>query len=88
MQGEARINEMSRNYTYYLDNYDYLVGQYDGKILVIKDMKIVGIYDDVRSAYVDSDKKYEDGTYIIQPCTHLRKGNIINYHTNVRAIAL
>lgn len=56
-------------FQYYIDNQNELVEKYSGKYLVIKDSQVVGVFDNERDAYFDSEKKYGLGNFIIQLCT-------------------
>jgi len=53
---------------YFISNQQELVKKYFGKILVIKDKTIVGVYDHILEAYVEAHKKYELGTFMLQSC--------------------
>ena len=59
---------LEKEFKYYLDNQVELVKKYNGKYIVIKDEKVVGIYDTELEAYNESKKKYELGTFLIQLC--------------------
>lgn len=48
-------------FKYYLDNQKELVKKYDGKVLVIKDCKVVGVFDNKIDALYDSKKQICDG---------------------------
>lgn len=54
---------------YFIENQDRLVSDHRGKTLVLRGEEVVGIYEDALSAYLDSMKKYDPGTFMIQPCT-------------------
>ena len=56
-------------FQYYLDHQIDLLKNYDGKFVVIKDFEVVSAYDTEIEAYLDSIKKYELGTFIIQKCS-------------------
>ena len=59
---------LKQEFEYYLANQEEFVKQYKGKFLVIKDKKIVGVYNSEIEAYTDSVQKYELGTFLIQEC--------------------
>ncbi|MBT6217303.1 MAG: hypothetical protein HOI42_11125 [Candidatus Marinimicrobia bacterium] len=58
----------SKELEYFKLNQDDLVGKYQGNFLVIKDSNVVGVYQSALDAYIDSQEKYEVGTFMIQPC--------------------
>ena len=45
-----------------------LLKDYKGKFLVIKDEKVVGVYDSEAQAYTEAQKQFELGTFLIQQC--------------------
>lgn len=53
---------------FFIANQDNLVDKYRGKILVIHDQKITGIFDRLIDAYLEGQKHHELGTFLIQPC--------------------
>lgn len=53
---------------FFIANQSDLVSRYQGKVLIIKDRQVVGVYDSVLQAYLEGQKKYELGTFLIQPC--------------------
>ncbi len=59
---------LEKELQFFIDNQERLVKEHRGKTLVIKDEKVVGVYDSTLEAYVESLKKYEPGTFMIQPC--------------------
>ena len=59
---------LDKEYKYYLENQKTFLEQYRGKVLVIKDERIVGVYEDEATAYKDSISKYKLGTFLIQKC--------------------
>jgi hypothetical protein len=60
---------LEKELKFFIANQERLVKEYRGKTLVIKDEKVVGVYDTPLEAYVESMKKYQPGTFMIQPCT-------------------
>lgn len=53
---------------FFITNQDELVKQYAGKILVIKNKEVIGVYNNVLEAYLEAQKENELGTFMIQPC--------------------
>jgi hypothetical protein len=46
-----------------------LVDKYEGRVLVIRGEKVVGIHDDALAAYLSATKEFEPGSFMIQPCS-------------------
>lgn len=61
--------DLKELFQYYLKHQEELVKQYNGKFLVIKDDKVVGVYDTEADAYFESEEKYGLGNFLIQLCT-------------------
>ena len=57
------------NYDWFQENLPELEKQYGDKYVVIKDKRVIGVYDDKRAAYTDMREKEELGTFIIQLCS-------------------
>lgn len=62
------MTKLDREYQYYKNNQKEFLEKYKGKVLVIKDEKIVGVYEDEVAAYKESVSKYKLGTFLIQKC--------------------
>lgn len=59
---------LKEEFEYYLANQNELVKVYYGKFIVIKEQKVVGVYDSEIEAYSESIKTLELGTFLIQEC--------------------
>ncbi len=57
---------IARDFDYYLEHQDELVQQYDGKVIVIKDGVILGAYDSLTEAVIETEKHHEMGTFLVQ----------------------
>ncbi|MFY9610661.1 MAG: hypothetical protein WAU45_18875 [Blastocatellia bacterium] len=53
---------------YFVAHQEELVEKYQGKVLVIKGNELLGVYDDALEAYLEAQKRYELGTFMIQAC--------------------
>ncbi|MEK6406254.1 MAG: hypothetical protein AABN34_04745 [Acidobacteriota bacterium] len=58
----------TKELAFFIDNQEKLVEQYKGKILVIKNDEIIGVYGTPLEAYLESQKTHELGTFMIQAC--------------------
>lgn len=59
---------LEKELQFFINNQERLVKEHRGKTLVIKDEAVVGVYDTTLEAYTEAMKKYEPGTFMIQPC--------------------
>jgi len=73
---------LDKEYKYYKQNQKAFLGKYKSKVLVIKDEKIVGVYEDEVTAYKESISQYKLGTFLIQKCIPDAE-TIQTFHSNV-----
>jgi len=59
---------LEKEFEFYLRNQEKLVEEYEGKILVIKDCSVIGVYDSEQEALAETTKHHELGTFLIQKC--------------------
>ena len=59
---------LKKELNFFIKHQDELVKKYNGKFLVLKNQRVVGVYDTIRDAYWEAQKKYKLGTFAIQPC--------------------
>lgn len=76
------MTKLDKEYKYYKNNQEEFLEKYKGKVVVVKDEKIVGVYEDEIIAYKDSVSKYELGTFLIQKCLPERE-TIQTFHSRV-----
>lgn len=53
---------------YFKAHQDELVAKHKGKTLVIVGEKVEGAYDSALQAYLEAQKQFKLGTFMIQPC--------------------
>lgn len=59
------MNQLTREFKYYLDHKDEIVKEHEGKYVVIKNKEIIGIYDDELDAINETRKMHELGTFLV-----------------------
>ncbi len=62
------VELLKREFEHYLKNQDDLVKKYNGKYIVIKDLTVIGVYDDELEAVRETAKDHEMGTFLVQKC--------------------
>ena len=62
------VDSLEKEFQYYIDHQDELVGKYRGKVIVIKDEMVIGVYDSDIEAIEKSSEKHEIGTFLVQKC--------------------
>jgi hypothetical protein len=53
---------------FFIDHQDEFVRKYFGKTLVLRGETVEGVYGTPLDAYLDAQKKFPLGTFMIQPC--------------------
>ena len=61
-------SELEKEFQYYKDHQDELVEKYNGKVIVIKDCKVIGTFESEIEAVVETIKEHELGTFLVQKC--------------------
>jgi hypothetical protein len=74
---------LEKEFKYYLDNQDELVKNYNDKFIVIKDEKIIGVYDSHSDAYNTTLLTEKLGAFLIQHCLSGDQGYTQTFHTQV-----
>ncbi len=60
------VNQLKKEFEYYLAHQDEMVEKYDGKYIVIRDGEVLGAYDDELTAVTETQKSHELGTFLVQ----------------------
>ena len=74
---------LEKEFKYYLDNQDKLVQKYNGKFVVIKNCKVIGVYDEELEAIEKTSEKEELGTFLVQKCEPGTAAYSQTYHSRV-----
>jgi hypothetical protein len=74
---------LEKEFQYYKDNQAELLNQYAGKFIVIKDAKVIGVYDSHSEAYNNTEKTEKLGTFLIQHCLPGNQGYTQTFHSQV-----
>jgi hypothetical protein len=74
---------LQREFDYYIKHQDELVKKYNGKVIVIKDCVVVGVYNTDLEAVSEASKKYELGTFLVQKCEPGSESYTQTFHSRV-----
>ena len=77
------MDNLKKEFEYYLDHQDELVKKYNGKFIVIKECQVIGEYDSLLEAVEETSKKYELGTFLVQKCEPGSESYTQTYHSRV-----
>ncbi len=73
---------LEAQFQYYLDHQDELVAKYNGRVIVIKDEEVIGVFDDVVEAVIETSKTHEMGTFLVQKCQP--ELEMVTFHSRIR----
>ena len=59
---------MLEDFNWFVENYGQLFKEYGHKFLAIKNKKVIGVYDNVKTAIEKTKETEELGTFIVQEC--------------------
>ncbi len=62
------MNQLEKEFKYYLEHQEELVNKYNGKFIVIKNGEVIGAYDSDLEAIEKTTEKHELGTFLVQKC--------------------
>lgn len=72
---------LEREFKYYLSHQKELVKKYNGKFIVIVGEEVVGAYDTFEKALVESQDRFESGSFLIQECLPGEEAYTQTFHT-------
>ena len=77
------VEKLEKEFTFYLEHQDELVEKYNGRFIVIKDCKVIGVFDSELEAVEKTAEKYELGTFLVQKCEPGIESYTQTYHSRV-----
>ncbi|MBI4617632.1 MAG: hypothetical protein HY720_28730 [Planctomycetes bacterium] len=75
--------ELRKQFHYFLDHQDELVGLYLGKFVVIQDCQVRGACASDIEAVEEARKKFEPGTFLVQKCIPGEEAYTHTFHSRV-----
>lgn len=60
---------LEREFEFYLKNQNELVKKYNGRVVVIKEDDVIGVFDSEIDAIVETVKIHEMGSFLVQKCS-------------------
>jgi len=74
---------LEKEFKYYIENQNKLVKKYNNKYVVIKNKKVIGVYDSEAEAVQETSKNEPLGTFLVQKCTPGKESYTQTYHSRV-----
>jgi hypothetical protein len=75
--------DLKKEFQYYLDHQDELVAKYSGQIIVIKDQKVIGVFDTELHAVQETAKSHPLGSFLVQKCEPGQESYMQVFHSRV-----
>lgn len=75
--------ELKKEFEWYLAHQGELVAKHLGKVLVIRDQQVIGVYETEEEALFAAKARYQLGTFIIQKCTPGTDDTSMAFHSRV-----
>ena len=72
---------LKKEFEFYIEHQDELVKKYGGRFIVIKDMAVIGDYEDEIAALSETTKKHDLGTFLVQKCEPVAENYTQVFHT-------
>ena len=77
------MSSLEQEFEWYLENKDDLINKHEGRVLVIKDEKVIGIFDDDMEAIRETMPEHELGTFLVQECSSDPHSTEVTFHSGV-----
>ena len=74
---------LSREFEFYVSNQEEMVSKYDGRVIALKNCKVLGAYDDELAALTETRKHHELGTFLIQRVSKGDEAYTATFHSRV-----
>ncbi len=74
---------LEKEFEYYRTHQSEFVGTHNGKFIVIRDQKVIGVYSDQLSAINETKKVHKLGTFLVQKVEPGNSGYTQTFHSRV-----
>jgi hypothetical protein len=79
----AAHDPLQEAFEYYLAHQAKLVEKYEGKVIVIKNGQVLGVFDDDATAVTETQKQHELGTFLVQRVSGGNSAYMQTFHSQV-----
>ena len=77
------MENLEKEFKYYLEHQDELVKKFNGKFIVIKNREVIGVFDSELEAIEKTMEKHDLGTFLVQKCEPGSESYTQTYHSRV-----
>lgn len=74
---------LKKEFNFYLKNQQKLIKKYNGKIIVIKNQEVIGVFDSEIEAIQKTSINHKLGTFLVQKCEPGKESYTQTYHSRV-----
>lgn len=74
---------LKAEFKYYIDHHKEMVEKYNGKVIVIKDQKVIGVFETEAEALTNAQKENKLGTFLVQKVEPGTSGYTQVFHSRV-----
>ena len=74
-------DNLDKQFKFYLEHQDAYVEQYDGKVIVLKDERVLGAYESELGAVNETRRYHELGTFLIQRVSAGDEAYTVTFHS-------
>ena len=68
-------------FAFYKENQDELVSRFNGKVVVIKNLRVIDTFDTEMAAVIQTRKKHERGTFLVQRVSPGKEAYTATFHS-------
>ena len=74
---------LENEFQFFLDHQNELVDRYEGKVVVLKNHQVIGVFNSEGEAVREISKHHEIGTFLVQRCEAGEQAYTRTFHSNV-----
>ena len=74
---------LKAEYDYYLAHQEDLLRDYKGRVIVLKGQRVIGVYDDEKTALFETQKTEPLGTFLVQKVEPGTTAYTVTFHSRV-----
>ena len=77
------VDELDKQFKFHLENQDEFVEQYDGKVIVLENEKVLGSFESELDAVNETRRRHELGTFLVQRVSPGDEAYSVTFHSRV-----
>ena len=77
------MSTLHAEFDFYVTHQEEMIERYDGRVIAIKDGRVLGAYDSYVEALIETSKEHAEGTFLLQRVSDGTKDYTATYHSRV-----